>query len=481
MATVTLLSGLRIFWNKNWKDDGSMSDNRGGRWEFDESGNVHYVPPEGENSSNDNQQGRVDGTYRRSYTYTYDSKGGSGSQRHKSGGDKGWHWIFIVLAFMVAWPIGLILLFLELSGKWPGNQQVQREVRRAANAAKSAATQAKNSYQNAQNNARREQVSREAAQTRAAVNDQRQNRSEKKEKNSEKLEARIHGFGNLRLLRILGSVLTAVFGFAFVMQLIEEIEYFINVGYMLRNLVPLLALCLAGVALLGMAGSRKRKMKKFRRYLSMIGNRDEISISGLAKAMGDSQKHTMQDLEEMLERDYFEHGYIDAARNLLVLKEGGIQEEPVPQPEVQDIPDDKAESVADSTLKHIRQINDDIDNPELSRKIDRIEELTAKIFRLLEARPEKAGELKSFMNYYLPQTLKILENYAKLEEQDVEGENIRETKQKIEDMMDKIVDGYETQLDKLFADDALDISADLKVMETMLEKDGLTADNELKL
>ena len=63
----------------------------------------------------------------------------------------------------------------------------------------------------------------------------------------------------------------------------------------------------------------------------------------------------------------------------------------------------------------------------------------------------------------------------------MEGENIRETKQKIEDMMDKIVDGYETQLDKLFADDALDISADLKVMETMLEKDGLTADNELKL
>ena len=74
-----------------------------------------------------------------------------------------------------------------------------------------------------------------------------------------------------------------------------------------------------------------------------------------------------------------------------------------------------------------------------------------------------------------------MENYAKLEEQDVDGDNIRETKQKIEAMMDKIVDGYEAQLDKLFADDALDISAELKVMESMLQKDGLTADNELKL
>ena len=386
-----------------------MSDTRGGKWEFDENGNVHYVPPEGEVGGNSDQT-RVDGAYRRSYrsdnrqyqnqNYNYNQN----ASRRKNNDDKGWHWIFIVLGFMVAWPIGLILLFLEISGKWPGNQQVQREVRRAADAAKNAATQARNGYQKGRKSVQWEQVSQEAAKVRAETNARQRNPGEKKEKNSEKQEARRHGFGNLWVLRIAGGILTAGFGFAFVMQLIEEINYFIGFGYALKNLVPLLALFLAGVALLGMAGSRKRKIKKFRRYLSMIGNQDEISISSLAKAMGGSQKHTMQDLEEMLERDYFEQGYIDAARNLLVLKEGGIQEEPEPQPE--NVSNDKAESVADSTLKHIREINDDIDNPELSRKIDRIEELTAKIFRLLEARPEKAGELKGFMNYYLPQTLK---------------------------------------------------------------------------
>ena len=353
-----------------------MSDTRGGKWEFDENGNVHYVPPEGEIGGNSDQT-RVDGAYRRSYrsdnrqyqnqNYNYNQN----ASRRKNNDDKGWHWIFIVLGFMVAWPIGLVLLFLELSGKWPGNQQVQREVRRAADAAKNAATQARNGYQKGRKSVQWEQVSQEAAKVRAETNARQQNSGEKKEKNSEKQEARRHGFGNLWVLRIAGGILTAGFGFAFVMQLIEEINYFIGFGYALKNLVPLLALFLAGVALLGMAGSRKRKIKKFRRYLSMIGNQDEISISSLAKAMGGSQKHTMQDLEEMLERDYFEQGYIDAARNLLVLKEGGIQEEPEPQPE--SVSNDKAESVADSTLKHIREINDDIDNPELSRKIDRIE------------------------------------------------------------------------------------------------------------
>ena len=470
-----------------------MSDSKGGSWEFDQDGNVHYVPPEEQNGTD--SEDRVDGAYHKSYQYhsndyNYNINIQKDSRRKRSN-DKGWHWILIVLGFMVFWPVGLVLLFLELAGKWPGDKQVQQEFQRAANAAKNAASQARQGYEAAKNQSaadRREQVRQEAAATRARVAQQKgQTSSEsahqgkKRSPSQEKQEAAAHGFGNLKLLRILGGVLSGVFGFAFVMQLIEEITYFIDLEYMMHNILPLLALFLAGLTLLGVAGSRKRKMKKFRKYLTMIGRKDQVSISALAKAMGSTDKRTAADLEEMLERDYFESGYIDAARNLLVLRDDGLEEEPQPEPEKPQEAPAQAESVAQSTLRHIRELNDDIDNPELSRKIDRIEELTAKIFRLLEEKPEKASDLRGFMNYYLPQTLKILENYAKLEDQDVEGDNIRETKQKIEDMMDKIVDGYEAQLDKLFADDALDISADLKVMESMLEKDGLTADNELKL
>ena len=164
----------------------------------------------------------------------------------------------------------------------------------------------------------------------------------------------------------------------------------------------------------------------------------------------------------------------DASRLMLVL---GSALEDVPEPETdQEIP---ADDNATATLRHIREVNDAIADPLMTEKIDKIEELTGKIFKLLDERPEKSGELRSFMNYYLPQTLKILENYAKLEAQGIEGENITEAKAKIEGMMDKMVDGYETQLDKLFANDVLDISADLKVMEQMMEKDGLAVENEL--
>ena len=88
--------------------------------------------------------------------------------------------------------------------------------------------------------------------------------------------------------------------------------------------------------------------------------------------------------------------------------------------------------------------------------------------------PEKGGQLRSFLNYYLPTTLKILNSYAQLEEQGVEGANISAAKERIEGMMDKVVEGFEKQLDKLFENTAMDITTDVKVLEQMLEKDGLS-------
>ena len=73
-----------------------------------------------------------------------------------------------------------------------------------------------------------------------------------------------------------------------------------------------------------------------------------------------------------------------------------------------------------------------------------------------------------------PTTLKILKAYAQMEAQGIEGENISAAKERIEGMMDKVVEGFEKQLDKLFQDDAMDITTDVEVLERMLDKDGLS-------
>ena len=103
------------------------------------------------------------------------------------------------------------------------------------------------------------------------------------------------------------------------------------------------------------------------------------------------------------------------------------------------------------------------------------------MFEYQRSHPQKSPQLHSFLSYYLPTTLKILRAYAQLEDQEVEGENISAAMDRIEGMMDKVVEGFEKQLDQLFQGDALDITADVEVLERMLAKDGLSSGDGLRL
>ena len=50
---------------------------------------------------------------------------------------------------------------------------------------------------------------------------------------------------------------------------------------------------------------------------------------------------------------------------------------------------------------------------------------------------------------------------------------IKAAKSRIEGMMDKVVEGFEKQLDQLFSTQAIDINSDIEVLENMMAADGL--------
>ena len=129
-------------------------------------------------------------------------------------------------------------------------------------------------------------------------------------------------------------------------------------------------------------------------------------------------------------------------------------------------------------MKELRRINDAIPDEEMSAKISRLEAVSARIFEQIQDDPDKLPQLRKFMDYYLPTSLKLLDTYAELDAQGVEGANITESKTRIERSMDTLVTAFENQLDKLFQDDALDVSADIEVMEKMLSADGLVGDSD---
>ena len=125
-------------------------------------------------------------------------------------------------------------------------------------------------------------------------------------------------------------------------------------------------------------------------------------------------------------------------------------------------------------LRQLREVNDAIPDPVMSAKISRLEEVSGRIFALAQKDPDKKAQLQKFMNYYLPTALKLLNTYASLSGQAVEGTNITEAKHSIERSMDLLVTAFENQLDKLFQADALDVNADIAALEGMLNLDGLT-------
>ena len=283
-----------------------------------------------------------------------------------------------------------------------------------------------------------------------------------------------------RRLTVIGGILSLIFGFTSVSALAGSLWMLPDVAWYLEATLPVLCFFFGSLGCLWVGLRKRNKVRRCRKYLAMLGSRTVISISALSSALGTSPAKVRDELSDMLDDGLFPLGYLDYGNDRLVLSGEGLSDPPPTQPE----PPKEAPAKEDpqaAVLQEIRAINSQIDDPKLSQQIDRIGVITAKVFEYQRSHPQKSPQLHSFLSYYLPTTLKILRAYAQLEDQEVEGENISAAMERIENMMDKVVEGFEKQLDQLFQGDALDITADVEVLERMLAKDGLSSQDGLHL
>ena len=128
-----------------------------------------------------------------------------------------------------------------------------------------------------------------------------------------------------------------------------------------------------------------------------------------------------------------------------------------------------------NAVSEMKRIRESITDTAVKAKVDRLIELTDKIFADLKDDPNDYKMIKRFSNYFLPTTIKLLNAYDRMGEINVDGENINATKQRINEILDTTVTAYEKQYDALFANQALDIETDIIVLENMLKKEGLSS------
>ena len=288
------------------------------------------------------------------------------------------------------------------------------------------------------------------------------------------------GDGGANVLAIVGIVVAAIGLLATVGGLHDMIfyggwEYWdLYIEDVVAGSLPLFAgigMCI-GANIMRTGRRIRRKIDK------IVGDADHMYIKEIADALPCSYDKCRRYLEDCIDKGVFgDDAYLDMRTRCLIVRGDAPKPEPAPKPAAPQAPA-APQSEYNKTLARLRELNDAIPDEEMSERIARLEAVTAKIFAQAESDPDKLPQMRKFLDYYLPTSLKLLEAYAEMDAQGIEGENITESKRRIEQTMGTLVTAFENQLDKLFQSDALDLSADIDVMEKMLQADGLAGDND---
>ena len=255
------------------------------------------------------------------------------------------------------------------------------------------------------------------------------------------------------------------------------------------------AVTVGGTALLGSGIGTLAKVSRFKVYLKTLGTKTYITLEKLARSVGKNEKFVRKELQKMINQGLFLEGHLDNEQKNLITSDKTYEDFERSRLELEErkrtqavqaakAPDPKIQEVLDrgnAYVKEIRRCNDEIPGEEISAKIDRMEAIVRKIFERAEAHPEVIPDLKKLMDYYLPMTVKLLNAYADMDKQPVQGETIRKSKQEIDATLDTLNAAFEKLLDDLFQDAAMDVSSDISVLNTLLAQEGLTgSDFDLK-
>ena len=299
------------------------------------------------------------------------------------------------------------------------------------------------------------------------------------------------------LVKIIGGGFTVFL--SFVMLIVSLVLSVAGAGLAAGPAVLTVAGLGAGTGLIVSGGRTMGRVSRFKTYCRTLGQNTHCSLERLAKSVGKSVKYVRRELQQMIDKGMFLEGHMDKEETCLItshetyrhyeqsrlaLEQRQRQEEQAKaenppaahSPQVQEVLDR-----GNAFIAQIRRCNDAIPGEEISAKISRMENIVRRIFQRAEAHPEVVPDLKKLMDYYLPMTVKLLNAYADMDAQSIQGETIRSSKREIEDTLDTLNLAFEKLLDDLFRDTAMDVSSDISVLNTLLAQEGLAEDELSKM
>ncbi len=205
-----------------------------------------------------------------------------------------------------------------------------------------------------------------------------------------------------------------------------------------------------------------------------IGKITSIMGSGLDTTTHNRRDRQRQAAEEENARKQAE----EQARQLAAQAEAKKRAEASRIPLTGDKTADQVILTGQDMLATIRKENAAIPDQELTEQMNNLSIKCEQIFRTVSESPSKAPQVRKFMNYYLPTTLKMLANYRTMQQRGVSYGEMKQARETTVHGMNLILTACQKQIDNLHRDNMLDISTDIDVLEQMLKRDGFT-ENEI--
>ncbi len=370
-------------------------------------------------------------------------------------------------------------------------EQIKRSVTSSANWINDVINDIHSGVVKQTNNVRNTQTYREVQAERARLQAERQRQLQERTRQRQEMAKRIgHVPTEGNVFRGIGIFFLGTFALGSIGMMFEA-------GTPIGRLIFYIILAgLSGLGIFKMI-KRNRQVKRFAKYVNIIGSQTYLNISDIETTLGYSHKTVIKDLRDMISSGILKQAHIDEEEKYLMVTsevydnylsakssyDARAQVEKM-RKEEEEAKEREARGERDpelvKTLKqgedYIRQIksaNDAIPGEEISKKLERLEQVSAQIFTAVDRHPEKLPEIRKFMDYYMPTTLKMVNSYHEFDMQPVQGENIVKAKREIEDTLDMINMAFENLSDRLYEADTMDVKADISVLKTMLAQEGL--------
>ena len=267
------------------------------------------------------------------------------------------------------------------------------------------------------------------------------------------------------------------------------------IGYLVAAIVS--AICGVGFKII-----YTNKAKRIRMYEAKINRNGNTSLEELSNYVGRNIKKVADDLQQMVVDGFFPEGYVDIDNGLFVMTRNG---EPIEDVATSVAANKKAKRQAARNKGKVPDTIEDLitmtDDDEIKGKLKGLQTITDKIDERVAEVPKMEAQVKDFREKYYPEVVRLTDQYnekiANLDAADNDktvsetelhattkslAEQAKEIKTQLIKLIDSVQEASENLLEKLHEDDIMDITTDIKSLQTTLASKGLLdSDFDVKL